>query len=146
MISALVDERISKECEHGLQKAGFYTIRLPSASTLPKPIASHPDTLLFYHNDSVITSADYCDSAAYVFSDIRERHPNIKITFTADTFGEKYPLDITFNALVLSNKLFAKADTLSESVKSYAAKSGLNIINTKQGYPACATLALSSKR
>lgn len=144
MISALVDERISRECERGLTKAGFRPIKLPRSRALAEAIASHPDTLLFYHEGRIITSADYCDEAAYVFSDIRELHPDIKISFTADSFGKKYPHDVPFNSIVLKNKLFAKADTLSEAIKSYAAEQCLCIVNTRQGYPACATLALNS--
>ena len=143
MTTALVDERISYKCERELLIRGFHTVRLPAQPTLQPPIASHPDTLLFYHDNEIITSADYCERAPYVFSDLRVMYPDIKITFTEDILGNEYPKDVPFNALALSDMLFARENSLSPAVARHAAKRGMKIVGTKQGYPACATLALS---
>ncbi len=144
MTTALVDERISDKCERALLIRGFRTVRLPAYPALPKATASHPDTLLFFNENEIITSADYCEYASYVFSDLRVMHPNIKITFTEDILGSEYPKDVPFNALALSDMLFAREDTLSPAVARHAAERGMKIVPTRQGYPACATLALSN--
>ncbi len=140
MKCAVVDQRISADCERGLLKRGFRLIKLPSADFLSKPLCSHPDMLMFYHGEKIITSAEYCNIAPYVFSDIREYSPKTEILFTADAQSPVYPNDALFNALVINGKLIAKTDTLSPSVLEYARSCDMEIINVKQGYPACTTL------
>ena len=144
MISVLVDERISDSAERALLLKGFYPIRLPRHPSLPDAISSHPDSLIFYHGKELFAPAEYCDLAPYVFTDIRERHPNIKIRFTSDTLGNSYPEDCKMNALCINNKLFANPASLSESVSDYARESGIKLVGTRQGYPACTTLAFGS--
>ena len=140
---AIVDKRIPAPCARGLLLAGFEPIFVGRASGLSEAISSHPDTVMFRHKNNIITSADFCDDAPYLFSDIREK-TEINITFTADSFAEKYPHDAIFNALVIENNMFAKTDTVSRAVIDYAKKAGLNIVHTNQGYPACTTLAFGS--
>lgn len=116
-------------------------IKLPPSEKLPAPMASHPDMLLFLHNGRIITSAEYCERFSYIFSDIRELSATVEFTFTADSFGDKYPRDAIFNALVIEKRIFLKKDSVSESLLSYAAAVGLDVIPTRQGYPACTALA-----
>ena len=140
----LVDNRISDKCERALEKEGFYLIKLPADPCLGKAIASHPDTVLFYHDGELITTADYCDAAAYVFSDIREFAPNVKINFTSDIRSDKYPMDCQMNALVIGKRIFCKTDTVSKSIIDLANRKGYEIIHTNQGYPACSVLAFGN--
>ena len=142
MKAVIVDERISDECARGLMMRGFMPIRLPRDPNLGEAVASHPDTVLFRLGDEIFTTADYCDSAAYVFSDIREYAPHIKINFTSDVRGAKYPEDCCMNALVMGKRIFARTDTLSDGIKRAAAEKGYDLIHTKQGYPACTVLAI----
>ena len=137
----LVDERISERIERSLLKAGLQPIRLPKDPCLGEAVRSHPDTLLFHHGGQIITTADYCDGAAYIFSDIREYCPEVKISFTADRRGPKYPLDCSMNALVIGDNIFCNTRTVSEGIKEYAESAGLQLVHTNQGYPACVTLA-----
>ena len=136
----IVDQRIPLSCERYLLKEGFLPIKLAPDPDLGEAVASHPDTVLFYNDGRIITTADYCDAAAYVFSDIREYAPEVKITFTADKRGKSYPKDCIMNALVIGKNIFCKADSVSEAIIDYAKLGGYNIINTKQGYPACSVL------
>lgn len=140
MISVLVDERISDECERALMLRGFYPIRLPRHPHLPDAICSHPDSLIFYHGGELFAPAEYCDIAPYVFTDVRERHPDIRIHFTSDELGDRYPLDCRMNAICITGKLFANLSSLSESISDYAKKNGIELVSTRQGYPACSTL------
>lgn len=136
----LVDERISEKCERGLLKRGFRVIKMPGSDRLSPPVSAHPDILLFYHNNNIITSAEYCEKFPYVFSYIRE-FSEASITFTSDIQEPKYPNDAIFNALAIGDCIFLKEDTVSDSIKTYAKKNGLRIISVKQGYPACTALA-----
>ena len=140
----LVDERISKKCERALLIRGARIIKLPPAKKLPAPMASHPDMLLFLHKNRIITSAEYCEEYSYIFSDIREFSASAEFTFTNDLFCDKYPSDAIFNALTVANRIFLKKDTVSEAVVSYAASCGMDIIHTKQGYPACTVLSFGN--
>ena len=140
----LVDERISEATERSLYKLGVRPIRLPKDPWLGEAVASHPDTLIFHHERTIITTADYCDVAAYIFSDIREMTGDVKISFTADVRGRKYPEDCMMNALVIEDKIFCNKNHISKAIIEYADENGLNIIHTNQGYPACTTLAFGN--
>ena len=144
MKTVIVDERISGECERALLLRGFRVLKLPRDSRLGEAVCSHPDTLLFYHGGEMITTAEYCDDAVYFFSDLREECPEVKITFTGDERSALYPFDCVMNALVIGNKIFAKTDTLSDSIKEFARERGFELCNTKQGYPACTVLAFGN--
>lgn len=143
MKSILVDNRISEECERSLLRLGLTVMRLPACRALPEAIESHADTLIFKHKNDLFTYADYCEEAAYVFSDLRYFYPDLRIHFTSDVPGDKFPEDCKLNALVMNGRLFAREDSLSEAVLDFAKKSGLSTVNVKQGYPACSVLRLS---
>lgn len=144
MICALVDERIDDASERALTLRGFRVIRLPASKRLSAPVASHPDMLTFYYKNRIITSAEYCESAPYVFSDVRELLPHISISFTDESFEPVYPRDAIFNALAAGKYLFCKSDTVSKSVLDYARECDLTVVNTKQGYPACTAVAFDN--
>lgn len=140
MKTIIVDERLSDACERSLLKEGFFLLKLPADPSLGEAVASHPDTVMFYADEEIVTTADYCDRAAYIFSDIREYNPNIKIHFTSEKRDKVYPEDCIMNALVIGNKIFCKADSISEGITDFAMRRGYRIINTKQGYPSCSVL------
>ena len=144
MTSVLVDNRISDACERGLMRLGFSPLRLPPSPALPAAIASHPDTLFAKIGNELITSADYFETAPYVFSELREKHPSLKLSFTSDTFGKKYPSDCPFNSFTLRGKLYARGGSISENVLRAASEQGILHIDVKQGYAACTTLRFES--
>ena len=124
---------------------GLHVIKLPPDRSLGEAVASHPDTLLFYHNKRIITTAEYCDEAAYIFSDVREMCPDVKISFTSDVRGKKYPEDCSMNCLVISDKIFCNTEYVSDAIKDYAKGTGLKMVHTNQGYAACTVLAFGNK-
>ncbi|MBO5945930.1 MAG: hypothetical protein J6Q69_04925 [Clostridia bacterium] len=141
MTVALVDNRITDECERALLIRGYNVIRMPAARELSPPMASHPDMLLFYHKGQIISTADYGEVGEYVFTDLRCAC-DVKMKFTSSTHADRYPRDAILNALVIGDRLFCKRDTVDEAVLSYAKEAGLKIVPTRQGYPACTVLAL----
>jgi hypothetical protein len=142
MKTVLLDERVSEECLRSLMLRGFSPITLPRYPALPEAIGAHCDTLLFKYGNKIITSADYCEYAAFVFSDLRERHPDINIAFSSDTLGSSYPNDCRFNALTVGNRLVCKAASISESVLRLAQECGLTVVDSNQGYAACTVLMI----
>jgi len=118
---------------------------MPRCRTVSAPIASHPDMLLFRHNENIITSAEYCDVAAYTFTEIREACPHVRISFVDEVQEYEYPNDAIFNALVMGNCLFCREESVSRAVLEYARECGLKTVNVNQGYPACTTLKLNEE-
>jgi hypothetical protein len=140
----LVDERIPFDCERSLLVNGFRVIKLPGDSLLGEAVRSHPDTLLFASDNEIITTADYCDTASYIFSDLREEIPELKITFTADDRSGGYPNDCIMNALIIADKLFCKTDSVSKEILEFAKRNNYQVIHTNQGYPACTVLSFEN--
>ena len=140
---ALVDQRVPKEAQNRLLALGYYVISMPPDKRLSAPVASHPDMLVFYHNGTLIASAEYCEAHPYVFEDISRFSQGIKMIFTEDKIEESYPCDARFNASVVGNSIFYKEDSVSDSIKNYIKSAGLTAYHTKQGYPACTSLSLA---
>ena len=146
MTDVLVSSRISDECERALLLRGFNVIRLPESRSLSgSAVSTHPDSLMLLLGDTLLTSCDYCDDAAYVLSDLREAHGDLRICLCDVDMSPRFPDECAFNAAVVGNMLFARLDSLCESIKSYAEDQGIRLIGVKQGYPACATLFLGER-
>lgn len=141
----IVDERMPEAAKRHLALEGFYIIEANRSKGLSEPLSSHPDMLFFFHEKTLISTAEYCGENPFIFEDLSRLIPGLTIKLTADSFAEKYPRDAIFNALVMGNKIFLKEDSVSSSVIEYAKRRGLEICNTRQGYPACTTLALSDR-
>ena len=142
MATVIVDERMPSEGIRALEVLGHRVMTLPPLPSMPKAIASHPDSLICKLEDTLVCSCELCDACPYVFTDLREYHPSLSLLFTSDEPGERYPLDAYFNALVIRDKLFVNTKNASQALLDKAREYGKKIIHTNQGYPACATLAL----
>ena len=142
---AIVDSRIDAEAERRLTLSGYRVITLPPSSRLSEAVASHPDMLICRVGKEYISTADYCEEASYVFSDLSllMRGTGARFSFTADDVAPEYPRDVALNALRMGDKLFCKADSISDYVRRSAESARLKIVDVKQGYPACTVLKLS---
>ena len=140
---AIIDSRVSEECEFSLIRSGFTVLKTPPSPYLSEPLSSHPDMLFFKDGDTIITSVDYAVIAETMLGDIRFYAPKVRIRVTDISQRPEYPRDAVFNALRIGDKLFLKTDTAAEAVLAYAEENGLKIIHTSQGYPACTALAVS---
>lgn len=141
-MTAVVDSRITDKMRRSLTLCGFSIIELPQFSPLGEATRSHPDTLLCKLGDSIVSSAEYLEAAPFVFTDIRDAAPNMKIVLTGDTLGKKYPEDCAYNALVIGERIFCRTESISESILELAAAQHKKVISVNQGYAACTTLAL----
>ena len=83
--------------------------------------------------------------ASYFFSDLSllTRGSGARFSFTAYEVAPDYPHDVGLNALRMGKKLFLRTASASETLLAAARKNGLEIIDVKQGYPACTVLKLS---
>lgn len=142
---AIVDARISAECQRGLMLHGFSVIKTAPSKRLGEAVCAHPDMLMLVYKNRIITSAAYCDEAPYVFTDIREACPSIEIEFVDEEQRPDYPHDAIFNALICKKRMFCRAQTVAMALKSLAVREGLKLIPVKQGYPACTVLMLNEE-
>ena len=141
-MTAIVDTRITEKMRRSLMLRGFSIIELPPFLSLGEAVRSHPDTLIFRVGECVVSSAEYAEAAPFVFTDLRDRVKSLKITFSDDTLSSAYPSDCAYNALVIGESVFCRTGSISHAVLHLAKSQGKTIVDVKQGYPACSTLAL----
>ena len=142
---AIADSRILPEEERKLTLSGYRVLTLPPFSRLSPAVASHADMLIARIGDEYVSYADYCEEASYVFSDLSllMRGTGARLHFTADEVNAEYPHDVGLNALRMGGKLFCRVSSASPFLLDMAKKSGIEIVDVKQGYPACTVLKLS---
>ena len=141
---AVVDTRLPDAMYRRLMMHGWHVVALPPSPRLGSAVASHPDMLIASVGGELVTSADYCETAACAISEIYD-NLRVKIHFTSDVHGEKYPSDVIFNSLIIKDKIFARLDTLSPYLIELSRKKELTPVNMNQGYPACTVLKLSDE-
>lgn len=142
MKTAIVDYRISAECEQALVAEGFAVIRTEPYRRLSQPICAHTDMLLFKLADRLFTPRDYYESHRGLFEKIENACPSVKIIKTSDIPEADYPRDAKMNLLSAGGAIFANRASASGEIISYAEGLGLDICEVKQGYPACTVLVL----
>lgn len=118
-----------------LKVHGFTPVSLPPDTRLNKIVNTHADTLIFTDGKTHIANSEYINK-------LPEELTNF-FTPTNDFPHGEYPTDTVFNALAIRNHIFARADSLSPTIRGYAEKNGYTLVSVKQGYARCSTLALT---
>ena len=142
---AIVDERLPQNMEDELSLRGFNVIRLPASKKLSAPVASHTDMLLFHGDKTLIGSEEYLSENIGLTDKIRAALPDYEIIGTDDLFDAEYPRDTVFNARLMGAYIIAREQSISNEIKAYAKKQGLEVISVNQGYSACLTLPIGDK-
>lgn len=106
---------------------GFELLLLPPCRNLDAPVASHPDMLIFAHNDKILTTNDY-------FSIARDVIGTANTILTEEKHGKEYPRDILLNALYHGGKLYGYKNHLSRKLLEFF---GGECVNVRQGYAHC---------
>ncbi len=136
---AIIDFRADEEIVLNLENLGFKVIKMKGFEALPKPVFAHPDMLMFIDGDTLFTHTDYYKVAREEL-DLIAREKNLKIVVSNEKIGDKYPLDVLFNAVLLEGFLITNLNTVSEHIKDFAVNNSIKIINVKQGYTKCSVL------
>ena len=131
-----------RESIEQLSALGYEVLTLPRHDTLPSAISHHPDSLVFRGEDRIIVDKDYYRANEAFFLSIKKRCPSLRIVLSTDKLGDKYPCDTRLNAIRLKNELFCHLESISSAITEYAAEMGLQLVDTRQGYPACSTLKI----
>ena len=135
---AVTDERLTKEAQAMLEKAGHTVLRLPPHPLLSPPIASHPDMLLFFASDVIYCTKSYLSLARDELLKI-QKHTQREIRTISKDYGGLYPYDVLLNALPVGNTLFCNRKTIAPELIQ---KTTYSICHVNQGYTKCAAVPI----
>ncbi|MBE6631671.1 MAG: hypothetical protein E7623_03105 [Ruminococcaceae bacterium] len=133
---ALCNYKTSEEIQNLLISKGIRPILLPPYSLLSDPVSSHPDMLLFVHNNCIYTFREYYKENKKLFNSLP-----FKVFLVNEEPSKLYPQDILLNAFVCNGSLYGNTDHLSSSILDLYEKK----VKVNQGYAACSTLVLGKK-
>ena len=137
----IADIRLPDEQKDKLISLGFTPILLPPSEKLGEAVASHPDMLMLFTEDALITERDYYESNRELIDSITDLSRRELILSDAE-FKKEYPNDAIFNVGICGKQLFMKTDTAAKEIAEYRESRGYTAVSTKQGYPACTVLFL----
>ena len=139
---AITDQRISTEAVSALERFGFEPILLPPAEYLSEAVASHTDMLIFMGFGRLFCHRRYYKGNSALVDRIVALS-GLELTLSDETTGEKYPLDVLFNACLVGNRLICNEKTVSRLILDAARGLGCEIINVPQGYTKCSVTVVS---
>lgn len=144
---ALIDERAPAELLRALRLRGFIPLTVPRHPELGEAVCSHTDMLVVRHGKNIISLSSFCDHAPAFFDDLYAlvAKKGYSFVFLDDKVGRNYPEDARLNALTLGNCVFCRKTSLSPGLIHIFENDGMEIVDVKQGYPACTVMALGDK-
>lgn len=114
------------------------SIIINNNSDLPKPVANHPDMNMCLIDDTV-----FLPKGSEIGEILKE---NGCITvYIQENLKDKYPFDVRLNCKAVGNTVILNRATISKDILLYCESLNKKIIDVKQGYAACSTLALNEK-
>lgn len=140
----LIGQSVPSKYISYLRSLGQSLIILPPDPRLPEPVASHPDMLLFWDQDTLITDRTYYLEFARKELDEVCAFTGLHLQLTDEPPQLQYPQDIRFNALRVGSCLFCHPTHTSPAVTDSALRKNWNIIPTNQGYARCAACPIGS--
>ena len=143
---ALIDERAPRELIRALELRGFVPITLSAHPALGEAVRSHTDMLVVKENKNIISLSSYCEAAPALFDDLYTllSRRGYSFVFLDEEVGSEYPGDAALNVLAMGRRVFCRRASAAEGLIRRYEDSGAQIINVKQGYPACTVLSLGS--
>lgn len=133
---AILDERSPTPAIRSLERLGYEPILLPPSRSLPAPIASHPDALLFFAPDAILCEKSYLSLAKELLFRISQAAGKPLRSVDA-SLGADYPSDVLFNACPLGKHLFCHPSATAKEIRTHSAYSAIPV---RQGYVKCSTL------
>ncbi len=136
MKTAICDSRTPKEALVTLQNFCDSIVLLPPFKALQEPVSAHPDMLIFPcpMDGFFFTHREYMETAKKALAPT-----GFDILAIDEAASDKYPGDILLNAAVLRDAVMGRLPYLSSSIKEYAKKNNLKLIDVKQGYAKCSS-------
>ncbi len=119
-----------------LKAHGFCPVILPKEKRLHESVGSHADMLCVKLYKKLLFTKEYYEKNKDILS-------CFDVILTDERHGEKYPSDILFNVLFTDNAIYAKLDSVSKKILSYAKNHTMKAVNVKQGYAKCSVAKVS---
>ncbi len=134
---AILSNTAPKPLSLALISRGYQVLSLPSHPHLPTHLSSHPDLLLFFAEDAILTAKSYQKIAAYELETISKAAQ--KPIYTIDMeLGDRYPDDVPLNAVRIGKMLIANPKAVAPEILS-----GVHTLcAVKQGYTKCSILPI----
>ena len=133
---AVVDYRIPSKLSEGLIRQGFDLLTLPSHPSLSVPVSAHPDMLLFFAKDGILTTREYAAVAPRELS-ILSAHTQKEIVLVDEATAPLYPRDILLNAAVVGDRVFCRSSHTTSKITQSPA---YTVCPVRQGYAKCSTV------
>ncbi len=141
---AVTDCRLPEDCRTSLTRLGFDTLPLPPFPLLPRPVASHPDMLIFMLGGTLITHRDYYKIAESEINTICSAG-NFRLILSDEPVSDEYPGDVLFNAAPAGNFIIARESSVSRHILKIADSLGFSLINVRQGYARCSVVSVGDR-
>ena len=138
---AVVSSAMPPDALDTLRHIAASVIALPPDPSLPAPVASHPDMLLFSIGNALVTHCTYYETAQAQIDRILE-YSGHQLVLTDCPRGNTYPLDVALNALLCGKYLFGRTDALAPEILTLAAENGITPVHIRQGYAGCSGLVI----
>lgn len=126
----LVSSEADKKILSGLADFGT-VVPLPPLMSLPKPIASHADTLIASVSDEFFVYKDYKES------DKLFRALGLPCTVISAAAGSTYPFDAALNCFTVGDRLVCREKSVAPEIFEFARKRGYKPLDVRQGYAHC---------
>ncbi len=139
---AITDIRIPHAAKELLGSLGARVISLPPSPALAPPVASHPDMLIFFLGETLLTTRAYYEQNAQLIDEIAAA-AEATLLLTDEQISDKYPRDVLLNAAVIGKHILGNERAVSRHILSLADMYGYKFINVKQGYSKCSVVAVS---
>ena len=136
----ITDHRLPLSVKRRLTEQGNHLICLPPHPSLPTPVASHPDMLLFFAPDAIYCASDYRKLAREELSQISDIL-ELELRCIDAKLGMRYPDDVPLNAAPVGRHLFCHP---THTAKELCAHPAYNRIPVRQGYAKCSILPVGA--
>lgn len=133
MCDLVMSDKYPQLCQE-LAKAGHTVIPCDKINVFAEPEQKHADMQILRIKDRIFILNE-CNS-------LKHRLNGNNFVFCKRKAKRNYPYNILLNCLFINNKLFAKLDSVDESVLEYCESNNIETINVNQGYARCSTLVL----
>ncbi len=140
-MKVITDSRIPMSAKEKLIRDGFDIIELPLWNRLAPPVSGHPDMLLFFADNKIITHRGYSELASKQISKLIGQ--GFEIILSDEKISDKYPNDILFNCVEFENAIFGNEKHTSKHIIEYAISRSKRFVSVKQGYAKCSVAKIS---
>ena len=137
----IISSQMHEEIKRILGKACGKLIELEPNPNLPTPVAAHPDMQILIIDDTAVLTRGLYDTNSELRSKLCS---DLTVRFAEHAHTGVYPGDVGLNALKIGKYLIAKSDSLDPEIKRLCVEKNIEIVNVKQGYAKCSTLALDN--